>query len=70
MIFEFYPTIVERGMYFWRNEAALNILSGEISFLEGRLSLNFGNIIHYKSGPAPGFKRRDIPWIGVLQFSF
>ena len=50
MIFEFYPTIVERGMYFWRNEAALNILSGEISFLEGRLSLNFVNIIQSCSG--------------------
>ncbi len=65
-----YPTIGEGGIYFWRNEAALNIPLGEIPSLGGRWSLRFANIIDYNSSPAPGFKRTDIQWIGALQFSF
>ena len=66
----FYPTIGEGGMYFWRNEAALNIPLGEIPFLAGRWSLKIANILDYNSDPAPGFKRLDVQWIGGLQFSF
>jgi putative salt-induced outer membrane protein YdiY len=65
-----YPTIGKGGIYFWRNEAALNIPLGEIPTLGGRWSLKFGNIIDYNSDPAPGFKRTDIQWIGALQFSY
>jgi putative salt-induced outer membrane protein YdiY len=66
----FYPTIGEGGIYFWRNEAALNIPLGEIPSLGGRWSLRFANIIDYNSSPTPGFERMDIQWIGGLQFSF
>jgi len=65
-----YPTIGEGGIYFWRNEAALNIPLGDIPSLGGRWSLKFANIIDYNSDPAPGFKRTDVQWIGALQFSF
>jgi putative salt-induced outer membrane protein YdiY len=66
----FYPTIGEGGIYFWRNEAALNVPLGEIPALGGRWSLRFANIIDYNSSPAPGFERMDVQWIGGLQFSF
>jgi len=65
-----YPTIGKGGIFFWRNEAALNIPLGEIPSLGGRWSLRFGNIIDYNSHPAPDFKRTDIQWTGGLQFSF
>jgi putative salt-induced outer membrane protein YdiY len=65
-----YPTIGEGGIYFWRNEAALNIPLGEIPSLAGRWSLKFANIIDFNSDPAPGFKKTDVQWIGALQFSF
>lgn len=65
-----YPTIGEGGIYFWRNEAALNIPLGEIPSLGGRWSLKFANIIDFNSDPAPGFKKTDVQWIGALQFSF
>ncbi len=65
-----YPTIGKGGIFFWRNEAALNIPLGEIPSLGGRWSLRFGNIIDYNSNPAPDFKRTDIQWTGGLQFSF
>ena len=68
--FVFYPTIGEGGLYFLRNEAALNIPLGEIPFLKGRWSLKFSNIIDYNSDPAPGYKKTDVQWIGALQFSF
>ena len=66
----FYPTIGEGGMYFWRNEAALNIPLGEIPSLGGRWSLKFANILDFNSDPAPGYKKMDVQWIGGLQFSF
>jgi len=66
----FYPTIGSGGIYFWRNEAALNIPLGEIPFLAGRWSLKIANILDYNSDPAPGFKSLDVQWIGGLQFSF
>jgi len=67
----FYPTIGSGGIYFWRNEAALNVPLGEIPSLGGgRWSLKLGNILDYNSDPAPGFKRLDVQWIGALQPSF
>jgi putative salt-induced outer membrane protein YdiY len=66
----FYPTIGSGGIYFWRNEAALNIPLGEIPFFAGRWSFKLANILDYNSDPAPGFKRLDVQWIGGLQFSF
>jgi len=67
----FYPTIGSGGIYFWRNEAALNVPLGEIPSLGGgRWSFKLGNILDYNSDPAPGFKRLDVQWIGALQPSF
>lgn len=66
----FYPTIGKGGLFFWRNEASLNIPLGEIPSLGGRWSLKFSNIIDFNSDPAPGFKKMDVQWTGALQFSF
>ena len=65
-----YPTLGEGGLYFWRNEAALNIPLGIIPSVGGRWSLKLANILDYNSDPAPGFKKTDVQWIGGLQFSF
>jgi putative salt-induced outer membrane protein YdiY len=65
-----YPTIGKGGIYFWRNEAALNIPLGEIPSLGGRWSLKFANIIDFNSDPVPGFKKTDVQWTGGLQLSF
>ena len=65
-----YPTIGVGGLYFWRNEAALNIPLGEIPSLGGRWSFKFANILDFNSDPVPGFKKTDVQWIGGLQFSY
>jgi putative salt-induced outer membrane protein YdiY len=66
-----YPTIGKGGIYFWRNEAALNIPLGDVPSLGGgKWSLKFANIIDYNSDPAPNFKSTDVQWIGALQLSY
>ena len=62
--FQFYPTIGEGGLYFFRNEAALSVP------LSPRWALRLANIVDYNSDPAPGFKKTDVQWLGGLQFSF
>ena len=62
--FQFYPTLGEGGLYFWRNEAALS------APLSPRWSLKLANILDFNSDPAPGIKKTDVQWLGGLQFSF
>lgn len=62
--FQFYPTIGEGGLYFFRNEAALTAPLG------AGFSLRLANIIDYNSEPERGFKETDVQWIAAIQYSF
>ena len=62
--FNFYPTIGEGGLYFFRNDAAVS------APLRSGFSLRLTNIVDYNSDPEPGFKETDVQWIGLLEYSF